>query len=189
MAKIQITPIDPRVKQPISFILDSDTKREFIVGRDIGNSESHNLDIIVSDRTVSKYHAVINFENQHDREQWFIKDISRNGTQLNGVRLDYGNQHRLTTFGDEVLCGLNDCGFVVDSAITESGLQREFDEDDEPTINQTKPSMQSHGRTWADVAILLLNGPPEAPSWAVWVLWGLLAAGGIHLAAVWIRNQ
>ena len=135
VAKIQITPIDNRESAPISFVLDSEQKRQFLIGRNIGNAESQLLDIAIPDRTVSKAHALLECRDEYDRDQWFLKDISRNGTKVNGVRMDFDRWHRLTGFGDIVECGLNGCGFQADCNITSPGIERKIP--DEPTINAT----------------------------------------------------
>lgn len=196
MAKLQITPIDPRMVNPVSFILDSEQKLTFIIGRDIGNANADHLDIVISDRTVSKEHALLEADPSPGGVNWYLTDTSLNGTKVNGVKLPKDKPVRLSGFGDEVLCGMNECGFVVDSAVTDPGIDLSRPPD-EPTINKTggtaatKPIIEplAHGRTWADVVALVLTGPPEAPSWFVLMLWGLLVAGGIHLAATWIRSQ
>ncbi|NMH66358.1 FHA domain-containing protein [Shewanella salipaludis] len=58
---------------------------------------------------VSKIHCLVEWENQ----QWLIRDISLNGTWVNGERLE-PNKHRLLHLGDRIkICNLDDASFDV----------------------------------------------------------------------------
>ena len=189
MSKLQITPIDPRVKKPVSFVIDSGTKKKFLIGRDIGNADVKDLDIIISDRTVSKLHAILEADEAPNGVNWYLTDVSTNGTQINGTHIPRDTPIRISGFSDEVICGLKKCGFIADSAVTDSGFDFLHRADSEPTINKTMQEeiQRSHdySRPWyAQTLDVILNGPKGCPQ-ALW--WFLLLLVTVFCFYVWVK--
>ena len=204
MARLSLTFFVNDQVSPKPRILDTEDEevgKEWLIGRP---SPYNYPDIAFSHPTISREHALIRCITQYQRDQWQIKHVGRHGT----ARLSAGGERILLDFDrwqnirdDDIFCfGFTNHGFRATTAIDET-IEHNFgfeDDDGTPTVNETieeaieeaqAQQQAAHGRTWADVAMLILNGPPEAPSWVVWLLWVLAGIGGVHLAAEWIRNR
>jgi hypothetical protein len=128
MAKLVLTPIDPRLKTSVPSVLDSTLKSRFDIGR------AHDSDFVLPDHeAVSRQHCLIKWTDNG----WSITDVSRNGTFLNGKRLTLNTPVELSGLGDKVYCSA-EVGFVVESATEDEELEFEIPEpDNEPTRNLT----------------------------------------------------
>jgi pSer/pThr/pTyr-binding forkhead associated (FHA) protein len=77
------------------------TQLEIFVGRDV------NCDFPIGDDTVSAHHAHLNFHHN----QWWVEDLhSKNGTYLNGERVETPT---VIITGDELRCGKIDISLTI----------------------------------------------------------------------------
>jgi len=83
----------------------------------IGRSEN-NANTVVSGSEISRIHVVIEW----DGRCWFIKDVSNNGTLVNGTRL-IKNEHQKINVGDEFhLATIKNEGFIVEDVSPPANL-------------------------------------------------------------------
>ena len=201
MAKIQLTPIDDRLQNPVSIFLDSDVKEFFYVGRQSGNERPGELDLIINDRSVSRLQARFEWDETPNGIEWYIRDMgSRNGTLVNGIQIAaprplnprdkraMGEAYRLSGYSDQIKCGLYGCGFLVDAVSTESGLQRQSllgEAGNESTINKTiQDAIAEHDRqmsaSWPSrIGTIILEGPQGIRQWLWWSI--LIAVAGAYI--------
>lgn len=135
---------------------------EWIVGR-------HPIaDLTLAPQTISLRHCSLSYSYASDR--WFVCDLgSRNGTWLNGKRLEMGNPHPLK-LGDKLHLGPNPIQIVEDEHATE-------DHPDPQTVAGLAPLDYRTGEPPPPPAPPAL--PPAHPPPKTW-------ADALHLGAEWL---
>lgn len=188
MAKLVLTPIDPRLKTSVPSVLDSTLKSRFDIGR------GRDGDCVLPEHeAVSRQHCLIKW----DGESWWITDVSRNGTFLNGERLTPNTPVRITGLCDKVYCSA-EVGFIVEAATEEDEFEFDIPEpDSEPTRNLTieaaierqrkqieeiKKLNDNRRDSWIDDLRQFIDGLNKVPLIRV-VLYGLLGLAIVFL--VW----
>ncbi len=180
--------------QPEYTDTDGTTKRGWVIGRHAISA------ICFRNGSVSKAHAVISamvdksatLVEQDLMWRWELIDrVSTNGTYLeaNGhspYRLAPGVPYEISE-GSVAQFGSYKARVKFSFDIDDTHGPIENDTDPNTGINETKkesPPNEATGRTLADVAVLVLTGPPGVNRW----LWWLLCAV-VGVLIVWLRER